>query len=363
MNNKQNKEILTGLNSFKIKKEYKKQIKKSSFARNIIQPDDQRVGFFGKGIKFLIMIILWIATPKLAWKNKNKTQQMIDRTYKKLTSNDIAFIPVSLAFHFLISFIPIITIVFAFLWPIKVINNSQENQRYWQLFTSVILDHIIPGIDEFTQGFGKTIKTFQENSKAGFIWSIILLLSVSLWMSSSGWAKFVYSQNYVFEHHDLGNYITNRIKGLLIVIGLSVSLTIAGLIYLFFYDVFKPFVNAEIFFYTTFPIYLFIFLYLGYSILFKTAPSFKISWSLVFPGVIVTTIPFALLTLIFPLIISQTNYKQYESWASLIYISIYIFALTHITLFGTIVNESYFKTYQSSYTVSKKLSFFSKFRF
>nr|WP_307916836.1 hypothetical protein [Mycoplasmopsis bovis] len=59
-------------------------------------------------IKFFIKIVMLVAVPLSLRKNKNKLGELVGRVYKRFTSRDFVFIPVSFAFYSLVSFIPII---------------------------------------------------------------------------------------------------------------------------------------------------------------------------------------------------------------------------------------------------------------
>ncbi|UUD35121.1 YihY/virulence factor BrkB family protein [Mycoplasmopsis caviae] len=336
--------IYTGLDQSKIKKEYRNNLKKSWFARNIAPVDNKRWLFIEKIVKFFLMIILWIATPRLSWKNKSKTNELINRTYKKFTDKSFVFIPLTTAFYFLVSFVPIITIMIILLSLIP---------SYHTLFINEILGRIIPGVTSI-------IKIPDTSKKGAQLTSLIILCLASLWMSSSGFGKFIYSQNYIYGHKNLGNWLTNRLKGLLVVLSISIYLFLAGALYLFFYQTFTDSLSIyykNIYFYITFSIYLLVVLYFGLSLLYTMSPSFKLGWTTVFPGVLITSIPIMIFMTIFGFLTSLIKYDKYGIIGSFMYIALFVSYLTYFMFLGIIVNEAYYKTFVSSYTVSKRSLF------
>ncbi|RMX36159.1 YihY/virulence factor BrkB family protein [Mycoplasmopsis fermentans] len=346
-NNNQNK-IYTGLDQNRLKKEYRNSLKKSWFARNVVPVENKKWLFFEKIVKFFIMIILWIATPRLSWKNKSKTNELINRTYKKFTDKSFVFIPLSTAFYFLVSFVPIITIMIVLLSLIP---------GYHTLFINEVLARIIPGVTSI-------IKIPDTTKKGAQLTSLIILCLASLWMASSGFGKFIYSQNYIYGHENLGNWFTNRIKGLFVVLGISIYLFLAAALYLFFYQTFTDNMSTyhkNIYFYITFSFYLLIMLYFGLTLLYTMSPSFKLSWTTVFPGVLITSFPVMIFITIFGFLTSLINYDKYGIIGSFMYIALFVSFLTYFMFLGIIVNEAYYKTYVSSYTVSKRSIFGKKF--
>ncbi|EGV00546.1 YihY/virulence factor BrkB family protein [Mycoplasmopsis columbina] len=350
-NNKKN--ILTGLQQKDLKKSYRNSLKKSWLTKNIIPINKNRWSFIEEVIKFFLKIILKIATPKIGWKNKIKTKELINRTYDKFISKDLVFIPLSLSFYFLISFVPIITIIMTLLSLID---------GYNQIFIQLIMSKIIPGI--------QSILDLQITSKSheGLQYiSIIFLLLASLWLSSNGFAKFVYSQNYIYKHEFLGNWFTNRLKGLFIVMGISIYLFLGIALYILIYSSFvKVFTNNNsqiIFFYSSFSVYLLIFLYLGTLLLFKLTPSFKVPFTSIFPGVLVAVLPIWIFIMSFGYLTSLINYSKYGLIGTFMYVALFVSTLSYCLMLGIIVNEAYYKTYYSSYTIAKKNWIFWKIKF
>ncbi|QBF34687.1 YihY/virulence factor BrkB family protein [Mycoplasmopsis phocirhinis] len=345
-----NNEIYTGLEPKKMYKSYKKIIKKTWVSRNIIQNENNTFWLFEKSVKFFLMLILFIATPKTSWKNKSKSNELIDRTYQKFTAKESTFIPISLSFYFLISFVPILTIVIVLL---SFING------YNTVFLDVILSRIIPGVKSILN-----IPNFKINQGVQYT-TIGILLFGSTWLASSGWGRFIYSQNYIYGHENLGNFLLNRVKGFFIVIGISIYLFITSLIYISVYKLVSPRLSVTgelIYFYTSFMIYLIVILYFGFSLIYKLTPSFKLPWNSVLPGVLLTTIPNMIFIGVFGYLTSLINYSQYGAVGTFMYIALFVSSLSYFIFIGLIVNESYYKTYYSNYTIAKKDFFIKKIK-
>ncbi|WP_027120723.1 YihY/virulence factor BrkB family protein [Mycoplasmopsis lipofaciens] len=352
MNKNQNDILYTGLNTKQIKKAYRNKLKKSWLSKNILPRKNYKKSWDEKLIKFFIKIILWIATPRASWKNKSKTSELINRTYLKFSGRDFTFIPISLAFYFLISFVPIITIVVMLL---SLISN------YNQIFIDEILARIIPGVKAIMN-----IPDSIKQSKAQYT-SIILLMLASIWIASSGFGKFIYSQNYIYGHENLGNWLTNRIKGFIVVIGISIYLFLFISLYIFFHKAFSYSINEKFtkntIFYISFSIYLIINLYFGFTLMFKLTPSFKLSWNMVFPGVLISSIPVMIFIMLFGYLTSIIDYNKYGVIGTFMYIAMFVSTLSYFMYLGIIVNEAYYKTYFSSYTIAKRDWMFKKIKF
>ncbi|TQC54050.1 YihY/virulence factor BrkB family protein [Mycoplasmopsis mucosicanis] len=343
---KKSEHIYTGLKIKKMNKAYRKAIRKSSISKSVIPNENNDWWIYEKVIKFFIRIILLISTPRAVWQNKSKTDELIDRTYSKFNAKDSVFVSISLAFYFLISFVPILTIV------VFLMNLLPET--FSKTFINEIMHRIIPGAENvlslnFKTGF----------SKSANYTAIAFLLITSTWIGSSGWGRFIYLQNYVYKHESLGNFFLNRLRGFFIVIGISLYIFIMALFYVSFFNYINPKISTNtgknIFFYISFDIYLFIFLYIGFILIYKLTPSFKNPLTSVLPGVLITTLPNLVFISVFGHLISNGNYyKNYGIVGAFIYLALFVSSLSYFIFLGIIINEAYYKTYYSSYTTAKR---------
>ncbi|WP_029513289.1 YihY/virulence factor BrkB family protein [Mycoplasmopsis primatum] len=344
-----NNNLYTNKNVKAMNRKYNKELKNSCFNKNIISINYRKKSFIEFIIKFFIKIIMLIAVSKTVNKNKTKMDELVNRVYKRFTGKDFAFIPISFAFYLLISFIPIVMSVYVML------NLLPINLK--TLFKEEVLQKIIPGLESFIDSMPKTWDT-------GTYAVIIPLFLASLWVSSGGFSKFIYSINYIYRHETTGNWFINRLKGFIVVLCITVFIFLSMFIYLSFFKMINmdkaSETNKNIYFYIVFSIYLMANLYSGFSILLKFTPAFKISWSLVTPGVLIASVPTMIFVTIFGYLTSLINYNKFGIFGVFMYIALLVSNMAYFIYLGIIANEAYYKTFHSRYTISKKI-WFKKF--
>lgn len=333
-------------------KKYNNEIKKSSIGKNVIVATNKKTSIIEIILKFFIKMILFIAVSKSLTRNKTKTNELVDRVYARFTGRDFVFIPISFAFYLLISFIPIMMSVYILLSFLPGDLNV--------LFTDKILAKIIPGLLALTESWKtKTdIKTYAI---------VIPLFIAAIWFSSAGFARFIYSLNYIYRHETTGNWFINRFKGFVTVLLIVVFMFIFVSIYLVFYKLFKidkaPLYKQNIYFYVTFSLFLFATLYIGFLQLFRFTPSFKLTWQQVAPGVLIATIPTMIFITIFGYLTSLINYNKFGIFGIFMYIALLVSNMSYFIFLGIIANEGFYKTYHSRYTISKKRWFGDRIKF
>ncbi|EFF41771.1 YhjD/YihY/BrkB family envelope integrity protein [Mycoplasmopsis alligatoris] len=337
----------------KNEREYKKVLKKRGFFSNIVWPNILKINLYEIIIKFIIKIILYITFFWNFKKNKAKLNAMVNRAYMKFSSREFTFIPAASGFYLLVSFVPIIIISYLILSLLSVASSGNIFNAY---FIDIILPKMVPGIETVI-----SFLTLQLRKTEAIISLVFLGLS-SLWVSSAGYGKIISSQNYIYNHKYLGTNLGNRLKGLIlvVVISLYLSLLIAftlGLDLLIGgYDVLDKTKNSS----STFILFIFnalIFLYTGFLMLFKFSPSFKLSFRAAHSGVLVASIPTWLLVSLFGFLAKVTDFNKYGPLGIFMYLSIFISWFTYFMYLGIIVNEAYFKTFVSQRTVQKKILF------
>ncbi len=114
-----------------------------------------------------------VAVPLSLRKNKNKLGELVGRVYKRFTSRDFVFIPVSFAFYSLVSFIPIILSVSVAL--------SLIPGEFSTLFNNEILKRIIPGLDSFINSVPQTLKCQNICACYYIVFSIIIHFIKRIW--------------------------------------------------------------------------------------------------------------------------------------------------------------------------------------
>lgn len=335
-------------NQKKLSKTLDRVLDNSWISKNIIRPKKKNWTFLENFTKFFIKIVLWLVIPNVVLKNKSKTNELIDRTYYKFSSKDFKFIPTSTAFYLLISFVPIVSMLILLLSIIPDYNH---------IFIESIINKIMPGVSSLF----KIANTNKINATAAYTTLAILFIS-SIWLSSSGFSKFIYSQNYIYGHQELGNWLINKLKGILIVIGIVLYLFVAFAFYIFIYNAFSHNITSNAarntFFYTTFIVFSFFSLYLGIGILYKVSPSFKVSWSMINPGILITVIPMVIFIAVFGSLMSLIDYGKYGLVGIFMYIAMFVGYSTYFIYLGIVANEAYYKTFFSSRTIAKKKWFY-----
>ncbi|MCE6114928.1 YihY/virulence factor BrkB family protein [Mycoplasmopsis agalactiae] len=338
--------LYTNKNVKKMNRTYNRMLKKSLFSKNILSVKKTKTSLLEIVIKFFIKIIMLIAVPIRLKKNKNKLSELVGRVYKRFTSREFAFIPVSFAFYSLVSFIPIIMSVSV---AISLIPGN-----FSSLFNDEILRRIIPGLESFINSIPQT-----WNAKTYIL--IITLFLASLIISSSGFGKFTYSINYIYKHETTGNYFFNRLKGFLIVVCIALYIFISSLLYLSIYKLFgvhkASALGRSIYFYIVFSLYLMLNLYVGLSLLFKVSPAFKVPWSSLLPGVLIASLPTMVFITIFGYLTSLIDYYKFGIFGIFMYIALLVSTMSYFMYLGIITNAAFYKTFYSRYTVAKKIWF------
>lgn len=338
--------LYTNKNVKKMNRVYNRSLKRSLFSKNILTVKKAKRSLLEIVIKFFIKIVMLVAVPLSLRKNKNKLGELVGRVYKRFTSRDFVFIPVSFAFYSLVSFIPIILSVSVAL--------SLIPGEFSTLFNNEILKRIIPGLDSFINSVPQT-----WNAKTFVL--VITLFLASLFISSSGFGKFTYSINYIYKHETTGNYFFNRLKGFFIVIGIALFIFISALIYLSIYKLFGVHKASElgknIYFYIVFSLYLMLNLYVGLSVLFKISPGFIVPWSSLLPGVLIASLPTMVFITIFGYLTSLIDYYKFGIFGIFMYIALLVSIMSYFMYLGIITNAAFYKTFYSRYTNPKKIWF------
>lgn len=323
-----------------------REVKKEKFNHNIIWPPRWKVNIYEIICKFIIKIILFVTMFRTMYRSKQKREIIINRAYFKFSSKEFQFIPLSSCFYFLLSFVPIVIIVYfilsLFSWHIS----------FNKFFYQDILSNLIPGILSVIDFLPSNFDSY---------WSYIPLAVLSLsclWLSSAGYGKMITSYNYIYGHKFLGNFLGNRFKGLLIVILISLYISIWVIILKLLNSLFITFNDDPEYkkweAFILFEITSLLFLYIGFILLYKFVPSFKLKISQVYSGSLLATIPTWILVLIFGSLNTTFKYEKYGPLGIFLYISVFISFYSYFTYLGILVNESFYKTFISQRTLQKK---------
>ena len=342
-------------------KKKKKKIKKPKYFISLFITSPKKVSFKERIIKFFIYIALRLVVRPSKWKNPEKNYEIINRSYARIMSSDFVYIPSSLAFYFIISFMPIMSLVLFFYqinfihsWIVQNDNDALKN----------LLSKFIPGIGSLIEQIKHIVekKGFKEIKLGAFV-ATILSLIISSWISASGFTKLVFTQSYIYEHKYLGGFWTNRIKGMLIVFSFTIFIFLILMINIFLerkielLDIKSH--PKEILSRFILIIGLFFWLFIGFTCLYKFSPRFKISFKNVIPGALVSTMPTALFLSIFGSISSLWSYGQYGILGTIMYIGMLCLIITYFIFVGIITNAAHYKTFinkkvKNKWTISKK---------
>ena len=265
-------------------------------------------GFFSKIIKFIIKISLFFSLDNKKNLSKTKKNVTIDITYNTLSSSQFKFIPAAVAFYLLLSIVPIIVIVLS---VINIISNS------WNVFlVNQVLPRIIPGIQTL---FSVSIPLNSTN----LILTLIFVFS-SIWFASKGVNKFIDSFVEIYNYNDRQNFITKRIKSMLIVAFISIYFSIVAisfvpLVQFIMNNISNALVYDFIFYFLSF-FYVFFFGYIGIGLLFKYISPFRIKWKYLNLGILTSLIPIVLFFLFFSTITKFLNYEKFGLVGSFLYL-------------------------------------------
>ncbi len=313
-------------------------------------------------VKFLIYISLRLAIHPKKWKNPEKNYEIIDRTYKRIMSTDFIFIPSSIAFYLIMSFMPIISMIIVF-YQIPSVNSLFIYEGKDLLKET--LSKFIPGISFVFEELKNISKFYVNNSffTGSIFWAIIIWIFVSIWVASNGFSKLIFTQSHIFEHKFVGGYWANKFKGMALVFFLSILLFIGLVINVSIQkqindsNLSQDSKNILIIFIMIF--ILFFSLFGGFTLLYKYSPRFKIKTRHVLPGVTVSTIPTAGFLTFFGSITSLFSYDKYGSIGTIMYVCMGSLIITYFVFVGIIANASYYKTFvgtkvENKWTISNK---------
>ena len=347
------------LQNSKPKKQKYKWVSKHTY-RNL-----DEITVFEKLIKIIIFISLKLTFNKKIFINPVKKRELIDTTYEKISSPKFNFIPAGLGLYLFFSMIPISIIVIAVIGAISHIPilSGGEDLGWGVILSKDILGKIIPGVDSLLINIDAgDMNNILINT------TIIILLLSSIWFSSKGISKFIDSQSTIYEHTEQTNFIIKRLRGIMIVplISIFFIISLLSLIPLIslYQTIWPPIISPdnirifsweyEIIFYFTLTIYLIIWSYIGVGLLFRFSPLFKLKWSEIAPGILITVIPTVIFIMSFGYISALIDYTKYGAIGTFLYSITFVLVLSYFLYSGIIINASYYKTFFSQRVVPKK---------
>ena len=336
-------------------KKKKKRSRNKSYISALIIHADKKVSLMERVVKVLIYMALRLVIKPKKWKHPQKNYEIIDRTYKRIMSSDFIFIPSSIAFYIIMAFMPIMTLVIS----IRLIPGLSDLVSVKDL--NDVMGRFIPGIDSVLDSIGGL--SGSKSSSLGGATVTIVTLVITTWIASGGFAKLIYTQSYINEHKFVGGYWMNRIKGMFIVLALTLFLAIA----LASNIAINQYINKQDWSSTTKKIVMYFILFFGLLIgifigailLFKFSPRYKISVRNVIPGAMVVALPMTLFLSLFGFITTFWSYGTYGVIGAIMYIGMSALICSNFLFMGLISNAAYYKTFigkqlKQKWTVSKK---------
>ncbi|CAM9102677.1 YihY/virulence factor BrkB family protein [Mycoplasma marinum] len=309
----------------------------------VIRP--KKVSITERIVKSIIWVALRLAIRPKHWKDGRKNYQIIDRAYKRIMAPDFLFIPPAFAFYLVMAFMPIT------LLTLLIVSNIP------QVFSFVEMT-----LNNFTGGNAKTFTSLLTNIRsAGAISTLVVMILFSLWIASGGFAKFVYTESYVYDHPRVGGYWMNKLRGMFIVtcltIFVAIGITLLSLVPTIINHMGISYDSTvyTLLYYLIISIGAFIGIYFGTIALFTLSPRFKQTWRQVHPGALATTIPTAGFMVLFTLL--TKIFFRYESYGVLgifMTIAACMFQISYFIYVGIIVNVVFYKTHYGDRTIAKR---------
>ena len=336
-------------------KNKKKRSRRKSYISSLIIHADKKVSMMERVVKVLIYMALRLVIKPKKWKHPQKNYEIIDRTYKRIMSSDFIFIPSSIAFYIIMAFMPIITLIVS----VRLIPGLSDIVSIKDL--NDVMGRFIPGIDSVLESIENLAG--EKSSSVGGATITIFSLVITTWIASGGFAKLIYTQSYIYEHKFVGGYWMNRIKGMFIVLSLTLFLAIALAtniaINQYINSQHWPAATKKIVMYIILFIGLLIGIFIGAVLLFKLSPRYKIRIRNVVPGAMVVALPMTLFLSLFGFITTFWSYGTYGVIGAIMYIGMSALICSNFLFMGLIANAAYYKTFvgkqlKQKWTVSKK---------
>ncbi len=297
-------------------------------------------------VKTIIWLALRISIKPSLWRDNRKNYQIIDRTYKRIMAPDFIFIPPAFAFYLIMSFLPITLLVLLITANIEWVSDQATS-----MLTSFL----------GAEGAGSFIETIEGLKSVGAISTIIPLIVLSFWISSSGFAKFVYTESYIYGHDKVGGFWANKLRGMFIVFCLTIYMAIAVVCLSSL-----PAIISAMGFKEKTPSWDVIYIlgvicgsavgiYIGILALFRFTPRFRLHIRQIHPGTIATTIPLTLFVTLFTQLTKFLfQYKGYGQLSVFMIISASMFQVSYYIYIGLIINVVFYKTHYGEITIEKK---------
>lgn len=270
-------------------------------------------------------------------KDKNNTDiskaQIVLTLIAKSKRDDIFALASQMAYYLMLSFFPFIIFLFTLIGFSKVSPSEVLNT----------LDSILP--NDTVQLVNSTVKEIFTYQSSGLLGLSILL---TIWTASSGFRAFLKCVDKAYNIHENRGFIKRSIISYLSTIMLAITIIIT-LALLVFGKVIEnhliqivPFSKIIVFIWGVFRYGLILIaLIFIFATIYKFSPPKKIKWIEAFPGAIITTFGWLIISVAFSFYITNfSNYSRiYGSLAAVFILMIWLFLSSIIFFFGLELNS------------------------
>ena len=353
-------------------KKKNKKVKKHTYVSHLFLAKPKEVSAVERIVKLIIYIALRLVIKPSKWKlDKEKNYKVIDHVYKRIMSADFIYIPSSLAFHFIMAFVPMLMIIVGIT---SLIDPGSAADTFGSILREGVretLGRFIPGVNDVIDQLSATVANVSSKGTAGFLdihvgglIALFFTFLLAAWISASGFAKLVFTQSYIFKHKYIGGYWMNKIKGIFMTIAFATGIIMVLSINILTLYYIKEDRNLSELGKTSLKYFflvvtLFIGTFIGIIVLFRFSPRFKIKVRNILPGSLVVTIPTVGFLALFGTISSIWNYSTYGTVGLIMYIGMSSLIFSYFLFVGIATNDAYYKTFvadkmQTKWTISKK---------
>ena len=329
------------------KKKKRKFFKKSSYISDLVIPHKKggpkKVTLAERIVKLFIYLALRLVIRPRKWKHPEKNYEIIDRTYQRIMSADFIFIPSSIAFYLIMAFMPILSMI------IMASQIPGLDSIITRDAIGDVVGKFIPGLRSVIYQVSDFESSSNLASRIGGWVSIFLTLVTSTWVAAAGFSKIIYTQSYIYEHKFVGGYWMNRLKGMLMVLSLTLGLIFALVINILItreidsWSISKD--ARKVIEFTYLFIGLFFLIFIGMVALFKLSPRYRIRIKHVIPGAMVTTLPTTIFLSLFGVITSIWSYGSYGVIGVIMYVGMACLIFSNFLFMGLISNAAYYNTF------------------
>lgn len=250
----------------------------------------------------------------------------------KVKDDDIFALSSQLAYYLVLSFFPFMTFL------ITLVGFSSIDSKE---IISALNGFLPESIVELTKS---TVKEVFDNHYTGLL-SVSILLA--LWTSASGFRAVIKGVNKAYNFKETRSFIKRTIISMFGILSLAIIMILAlgivvfgGVIGLYLEKIF-PYYNIVMFIWTVFRYaFIFIIMIFIFTIIYRFAPSRRLSCREVIPGSIFSTLGWGILSIVFSFYINNfRNFSRfYGSLGAVFILMTWLFLISFIFILGVEIN-------------------------